>query len=448
MNHSPWIAQLNRTRPVQPLDQNLETDVIIVGGGIAGVTTAYFLLTRTDKKVVLLEAFKVAHGATGHNAGQITSYFEMPLVQIAEKFGIEKTIQAQKAIEEDARLLLEEIFIQSQMQTPKSEFIGYDGLSTKDQIEMYLDDLLLKEKSGILNIRHMLISKDWLKTNPLDEKYEGVFKDVSLENIKGVLETKSDSYVAAIPFLSGCTNSALFSEELAGYMLSQFSDRFSLKEHTPVSKVILNKEDTIVEAGLNIVNARNIVLCTNGFESINIVNNFGEDIDGEFHHEVMGVIGYMSAYKETLTKPPFATIYTHEKASETNPYFYVTRRQYEDESDAKHNLVCIGGPEHFIPDRATYDAKKEYPLEVEDQIGTFISQTYENPKKEMDYKWHGLMGYTKSGVRLIGAEKNNPILLYNLGCNGVGILTSVYGGHRISRIINNEKVESTIFDPS
>ena len=35
-NNSPWIKQLNRTRPSFPLDRNTEADVVIVGGGIAG----------------------------------------------------------------------------------------------------------------------------------------------------------------------------------------------------------------------------------------------------------------------------------------------------------------------------------------------------------------------------------------------------------------------------
>jgi glycine/D-amino acid oxidase-like deaminating enzyme len=57
------------------------------------------------------------------------------------------------------------------------------------------------------------------------------------------------------------------------------------------------------------------------------------------------------------------------------------------------------------------------------------------------------MGYTKSGVRIIGREKKNKNLLYNLGCNGVGILTSVYGADRIARIVLGEVLEETIFDP-
>jgi hypothetical protein len=37
--------------------------------------------------------------------------------------------------------------------------------------------------------------------------------------------------------------------------------------------------------------------------------------------------------------------------------------------------------------------------------------------------------------------------LYNLGCNGVGILTSIYGAKRISQIVAGEKLSQSIFDP-
>ncbi len=57
------------------------------------------------------------------------------------------------------------------------------------------------------------------------------------------------------------------------------------------------------------------------------------------------------------------------------------------------------------------------------------------------------MGYTPSGMRCIGPEPINPVLMYNLGCNGVGLLSSIYGGFRISKFLNKKKLEKSIFDP-
>jgi len=57
------------------------------------------------------------------------------------------------------------------------------------------------------------------------------------------------------------------------------------------------------------------------------------------------------------------------------------------------------------------------------------------------------MGYTTSGLRLIGPEPANPVLLYNLGCNGIGILTSIYGGKKISDFLAGKTMPPSIFDP-
>ena len=63
------------------------------------------------------------------------------------------------------------------------------------------------------------------------------------------------------------------------------------------------------------------------------------------------------------------------------------------------------------------------------------------------FAWHGLMGYTRTGVRCIGTEPRNPALLYNLGCNGVGILPSIHGAKRIAQILAGKKLPASIFDP-
>jgi glycine/D-amino acid oxidase-like deaminating enzyme len=61
--------------------------------------------------------------------------------------------------------------------------------------------------------------------------------------------------------------------------------------------------------------------------------------------------------------------------------------------------------------------------------------------------WHGLMGYTKSRVRLIGFEPANPVLMYNLGCNGVGFLPSIFGGFRVANLLSAADTDPMIFDP-
>ena len=445
-NNSPWIHQLRRTRPVESLEENLYTDIVIVGGGIAGITTAYFMLTQTNKKIVLVEAGKIAHGATGHNAGQITSYFEKPFREIVNRFGLSKAARAQQAIEEDARSLLEKIFSHAELTTPHSEFVGYDGSITLAHVLEHLMDMELKAEAG-LRIRPLLVSHEWEEHQLIPLRYAGLYTLTSHNNILSLLETEDKRYIAALPFLSGCMNSALFSEELTGYLLSVYKDRFILKEHSPVKEVLLENTKTLVRTETNTITAQYVILCTNGFKSLNILHQTEKDINKKFHENIKGIVAYMAAYKEVLNKAPFASYYSNEHELNHELYYYVTRRPYEDASNAKHNLVCIGGPETFLPDRATYDAKKTCPVEIMEAIENFAAQTYKRNFKPLDYCWHGLMGYTHSGLRIVGPEPRNNRLFYNVGCNGVGILTSIFGANRLAQIINGEVVAPMIFDP-
>lgn len=446
-NNSPWIAQLGRTRPIAKGTLPEVKSVAIVGGGIAGVTTAYFTLLHTNENVVLLEANKIAHGATGHNAGQITSYFETPFQDFVKKYGLELAGNAERAIEFDARILLNEIIRDTGLQTPKSEFEGYDGLETKAQVLISLEDLKLKQEAGI-PVRKLLIAKEWHIHNHLPGEYESLYSATDAENILSLLETIDTRYIAVRPFLSGCMNSALFTEELVAYLLEKYRERFFLLEEAPVLECILSKDKVSLRLEDGVLNAEKVILCTNGFEKIKITNTHGADIDTKFHHNVSGLIGYMAGFLEAPNQKPSASIYSKADSDTGEAYYYTTRRPFEQKDD-KFNLLSIGGPEKSLDYLHNYDPHAPYPQEYLDHIFAFIDRTF-GKKYDKDifyFAWHGLMGYTPNGVRIVGSEPCNPVLLYNLGCNGVGILPSIYGARRIARILGGEIVEKSIFDP-
>lgn len=450
-NRSPWIHQLNRTRPVEPLKRDIETDVVIVGGGIAGIATAFFTLRDTDKSVVLLEAGKVAHGATGHNAGQVVSYFERPFHEIVKEFGLPLAAQGQRDIELSWELI-DQIYTEAGLDIYFARFTGYEGFSTYDQVMAHLRYNALRVTANLpVEMVHIAENAKFSETIP--EEYEGLYTVVSHKEVLSRLETERKEFIAVAEQRRGVVNSALFTEEVTGFLLGKYPERFSLFENSKVNKVVLKDDHALLDVGSSCTTAKRVVLCTNGFENFEIFNTSGLEIDTRFHHDVDGVVARMSGYMENMNKPPTAISYyvaPYPGYDEIgDPYFYLTRRAYE-YNEGKHNLVCLGGPQHVIPDRQEYIFEYDYKDEVVEETDAFIKSLYDiDPNKKIEYifSWHGLMGYTPNGIRRIGPEPLNPVLLYNLGCNGVGILPSIYGGKRISRFLAGERVEKSIFDP-
>lgn len=447
-NVSPWIHQLNHERPHTRITKDVSTDVAIVGAGIAGIASAFFTLKYTDKRVVLVERHKLAHGATGHNAGQVVSYFERGFASLAREFGLQRAAEAEKAIV-SAWELIDEMYTDAGLSIPFPRFIGHGGLVSFQQVKWHLEANRLRREAGVES-RSLAISEDAAFVKAIPPEYEGIYTVVPQSTINDRLETKMPGFIAAISYQKGVVNSALFCQEVVLYLLKRYPDRFNLYEHTPVHKVILHKEHAVLDADSQVIDAGRVVLCTNGFETIHIINEAGLEIDAKFHHLVDGKIAYMSGYLENMNKPSIAiSYYTNPIASSESDYFYLTRRPYEYEKGQQHNLISIGGPVADTQEGDTYDPELEFPDSAESQIDEFVRKVYElepNRKIEYIFTWHGLMGYTRNRVRLIGPEPKNPVLLYNLGCNGIGILPSIYGGRTIARYIASEKVPRSVFD--
>jgi len=76
--------------PVRPsLDGEIETDVCIVGGGLAGISTALSLVER-GKSVAVLEARRVGWGASGRNGGFVGAGFAAGIDSVIKRAGLEQ----------------------------------------------------------------------------------------------------------------------------------------------------------------------------------------------------------------------------------------------------------------------------------------------------------------------------------------------------------------------
>lgn len=79
-----WQKQRIATYPT--LTRSCEFDVVVVGGGITGVTAAY-LLKKSGKRVALLERDRIGGGDTGHTSAHLSYVTDQRLTRLVKTFG-------------------------------------------------------------------------------------------------------------------------------------------------------------------------------------------------------------------------------------------------------------------------------------------------------------------------------------------------------------------------
>lgn len=93
------------------ITKDIKADTVIVGGGIAGISTAY-LLAKAGQKVSVLEKDAIGSGTTGHTTGKVTSQHNLTYAELIKRHGRQKArLYAQSnqmAVEEIRQLIRDE----------------------------------------------------------------------------------------------------------------------------------------------------------------------------------------------------------------------------------------------------------------------------------------------------------------------------------------------------
>ncbi len=82
---SLWVDTAPETN-YPALEDAIEADVAVIGGGIAGLTSA-LLLKQAGARVVVLEAGRVGTGVTGHTTGKVSSLHGLVYRELRRSFG-------------------------------------------------------------------------------------------------------------------------------------------------------------------------------------------------------------------------------------------------------------------------------------------------------------------------------------------------------------------------
>ncbi len=148
-NSSIWMATADT--PSQPrLQENVRTDVCIIGAGIAGLTTAY-LLAQEGRSVVVLDDGRIGGGMTGRTTAHLTNAFDDRYIDVEKMHG-----------EEGARLTarshtaaidkVEEIVRKEQIDCEFERVDGFLFALPPDTEQLLDDELAATHRAGLLEV--------------------------------------------------------------------------------------------------------------------------------------------------------------------------------------------------------------------------------------------------------------------------------------------------------
>lgn len=148
MQKGIWLRK-NKIRNIYPyLSENIECDVVIVGGGICGAITAYYL-AKDGFKIAVLEKNLIGYNTTGVSSACITDFIDE--LYIKNNINKEKNIERKLLdLKRKANALLDEIIVDIQ----KNEYLkktDYTILNTK----MFQKSMLKNE----INMRNCIGEK-------------------------------------------------------------------------------------------------------------------------------------------------------------------------------------------------------------------------------------------------------------------------------------------------
>lgn len=143
---SLWESETSSSK-FPPLKQDITADICIIGGGIAGLTTAYCLL-QNGFSVVLLDKDRIGFGDTGRTTAHLTSVLDARYSELIKRHGLKTTkLVAQshmKAID-----FIESLVKKEKISCQFERVDGYLCLSPKDDLKSLEKELKAAKEIGL-----------------------------------------------------------------------------------------------------------------------------------------------------------------------------------------------------------------------------------------------------------------------------------------------------------
>jgi glycine/D-amino acid oxidase-like deaminating enzyme len=373
-----WYAATMVDAPRRPaLYSDLDVDVCVIGGGLAGLTTAREL-ARKGWSVVLLEANRLAANASGRNTGFVLPGFGAEPDKLIARVGFERTKDLWTLAQAGLDYVRDTIAAEQPPGVDPQD--GWLYVSKQDNSDEFVKDVALLGELGC--------------------EIEGW----PTERVREVL--RSERYYCAINYLRALAIHPLnYALALAA---AAERDGARIFENTPALSIDPSGvRKRIVTPGARL-RANHVVLC----------GNIG----------LKPLMPRLAATMVPLTTYVIVTAPLGDRLGEAVRY----RGGVSDSDAADNHYRIVGGDRLMLSGRATTWARN--PRRYVRALKADIKKTYPQlGDVDVDYAWAGTLGITMHRMPQIG--ELGPGVWLASGFGGHGLNTTAMGGNLIARAI-------------
>lgn len=386
-----WYLDLDT---IQPLREPLNVDVVVVGGGMAGLSAAQCFHEK-GFSVTLLEKNFCGAGASGKSSGFITPDSELSLSNLVDLYGIDDAHKLWKFVLTGVNLIEHNI---------KNFSLDCDY----QQEDTLVVANSKKEFSFRIQREHeMRIKLGYASTLYPQEK---------LSSVLG-----SSAYYGGVYYPN--------SFGINAYKYCQSMKRVLIKkgvkiyEETPVIKIHPDGVDTVY----NSVKAKKIIVC---------IDKFLPDL---------GILPYEIYHAQTflMMSSPLSDIQVRQIFPDRTLMVWDTDLIYSYYRLTGDNRLLLGGSSLLY----TYASQENHHnLHVIKKLTDYFRKKFPSLAIHFEYVWPGLIGLTKDIMPLAGYDSEHPNIYYIGGCAGLPWAAAL-GNYCVEQYLEQRNDYDKFFSP-